>query len=117
MHIGHGQNVEIARPVNGPRLDEDIAGLGPVGTAIHAQRTADAPWNTAIERQPGDARLGRGPRHFHVRDRRSDTQPVALFDLDLVETPAKPDHHTLNAPIADKQVRAEAYRCDGHISG
>ena len=86
------KRAHVALPVNAARLDQNVLGFAAIGAAVHAQRAADRARNAAEKRQPRDAGRLRRARHHHVKHGGAGGDAM-VFDLDLVEAAAKPDHH------------------------
>ena len=101
--------------VDAARLDQHVLGLAAIGAAVHAQRAADRAGNAAEERQARDAGLLRRARHHHVEHRGAGGDAMAVFDLDLVEAAAEPDHHARHAAVAHDQVGAGADHRDRNV--
>ena len=112
MHVGIGEDADIALPVDAARLDQRVLGFAAVRAAIHAQCAADAAGDAAHEREPRDRRFLRGARDFHVRHRGAGADAMARFHRDLVEPAAEPDRNARYAAVAHDQVGAKADR--GH---
>ncbi len=62
VHVRERQHADVALPVDAARLDENVLGLAAVGARVHAQRAAYGSRNAAIEGEPGNAGVSRGPR-------------------------------------------------------
>src|SRR4029079_15699383 len=58
MQLSHGKHMDLAGAVDSARLDDHFAGLASMGAAVHAERTADATWDAAIEGETGNAGVG-----------------------------------------------------------
>jgi len=114
-HFGERQHMRTTGAVDRTRRYQPILDLSAVGTAIHAQRTANRAGNAAKERQAGDACLLRHARNFHVRHRRTNPQAIIAFRHNRAEPAAKPHHNARNAPVAHNQVRAKANDGDGNF--
>ena len=103
VHVGIAQDVDAARPVDRPRLDQRILGFAAIGAAIHPQRATDAARNAAQEGQSGNAGLLRRLRDAQIRHRSAGAD-VETFDRDLVEATAEPYHHARHAAVTHDQI-------------
>jgi len=73
--------------------------------------------DAAIEGEAGDAGIGRGARHLHVRNRGANPQPRPLLDRDLAEASPQANDHALDAAVTHKKIRAQADDGDGNVGG
>ena len=115
VHVGVGEDVQAALPVDAARLDQHVLGLAPVGAAVHAQRAADRARNAAQEREAGDARLLRRAGHLHVRHRGAGAHAMVRLDRDVIEAAPEPDHDARHAAVAHDQVGAETDHGDRNV--
>ena len=112
-HLGIAEAAHVALPVDAARLDQHVLGLAAIGAAVHAQRAADGAGNAAQKRQPRDAGLLRRARHHDVEHGGAGDDAMAVFDCDVVEAAAEPDHHARHAAVAHDQIGAGADHGDG----
>ena len=86
-----------------------------MGAAVHAERTADAARDAAIERKAGNAGIGSGARDLHVGHGGTGAEPGIVLDGDVAETAAEPYHHATDAAVAHKQIGSESDNGDGNL--
>ena len=95
-HVGIGEDVALAAPVDRHDLDDALARLDAVGAGIHPERAADAAGDAVVEGEAADARLQRVRRDALVGERRADAEAVAL-DLALAEAARREPHDDARA--------------------
>ena len=95
------------RAIDAARLDEHVRRLAAMGAGIHAQSPADRAGDAAVEGEPGEAGIGRRPRHLDVGHGGAGAHALPL-DRDGAEAfAAEPDDDAGHAAVAHDQVRAE----------
>ena len=107
-HIGKRKHMDVALPVDGAGLDEDILGFRAVRAAIHPQSASDRTRNAAVKRKTSDSSIGGRTRNFHIWHSGADAQAVAGFRFDVREAAPQPDDNARNAAVPDQKVRAES---------
>ena len=114
-HLGVGEDVQGARAVDGPGLDQHVGGLAAMRAGIHPERAADRARDAAIEGEPVEPGLGRRAGELHVGDRRAGPDRLALDRNRPEGLAAEADDQPRHAAVAHDQVRAEPDHRHGHV--
>jgi len=99
--------MDVAGAVDGAGLDQHVLGFPTVCASVHAQRSADRARYATVEREAGDARIGRRARELGIGYRGSGPQPVSWLDPDLRKPSTEADDHTCHPAVAHQQIGAE----------